>query len=65
MLNRPDPRYLVPSARDWPSYKPRGPEPEKSGGVIVLPFEDPRKLRLDWVIYEEVGAVYINDQDSK
>lgn len=29
--------------------------------ITVLPADDPRKLRLGWVIYEEVGIVVIND----
>lgn len=29
--------------------------------ITVLPADDPRKLRLGWVIYEEVGIVIVND----
>jgi len=29
--------------------------------ITVLPADDPKKLRLGWVIYEEVGIVVIND----
>lgn len=29
--------------------------------VTVLPADDPRKLRLGWVIYEEIGIVVLND----
>lgn len=29
--------------------------------ITVLPCDDPKKLRLGWVIYEEVGIVVIND----
>jgi hypothetical protein len=29
--------------------------------ITVLPADDPRKLRLGWVIYEEIGIVVIND----
>jgi hypothetical protein len=29
--------------------------------ITVLPADDPKKLRLGWVIYEEVGIVIIND----
>jgi len=29
--------------------------------ISVLPADDPKKLRLGWVIYEEVGIVVIND----
>jgi len=29
--------------------------------ITVLPADDPKKLRLGWVIYEEVGVVVIND----
>jgi len=29
--------------------------------ITVLPADDPKKLRLGWVIYEEVGMVIIND----
>ena len=29
--------------------------------ITVLPADDPKKLRLGWVIYEEVGVVIIND----
>ena len=29
--------------------------------ITVLPADDPRKLRIGWVIYEEVGIVVIND----
>lgn len=29
--------------------------------ITVLPADDPRNLRLGWVIYEEVGVVVIND----
>jgi len=28
--------------------------------ITVLPADDPKKLRLGWVIYEEVGIVIIN-----
>ena len=29
--------------------------------LTVLPADDPKKLRLGWVIYEEIGIVVIND----
>jgi|TARA_Y100000310_G_scaffold333176_1_gene410178 hypothetical protein len=29
--------------------------------ITVLPADDPRKLRLGWVIYEEVGIAVVND----
>jgi len=29
--------------------------------ITVLPADDPKKLRLGWIIYEEVGIVVIND----
>ena len=29
--------------------------------ITVLPADDPKKLRLGWVVYEEVGIVIIND----
>jgi hypothetical protein len=29
--------------------------------ITVLPADDPKKLRLGWVIYEEVGIVVINN----
>jgi hypothetical protein len=29
--------------------------------ITVLPADDPKKLRLGWVIYEELGIVVIND----
>lgn len=29
--------------------------------ITVLPADDPKKLRLGWVIYEEVGIVIVND----
>lgn len=29
--------------------------------ITVLPADDPKKLRLGWVIYEEIGIVVIND----
>jgi len=29
--------------------------------ITVLPADDPKKLRLGWVIYEEVGVVVVND----
>jgi hypothetical protein len=29
--------------------------------ITVLPADDPKKLRLGWTIYEEVGIVVIND----
>ena len=29
--------------------------------ITVLPADDPKKLRLGWVIHEEVGVVIIND----
>jgi hypothetical protein len=29
--------------------------------ISVLPADDPKKLRLGWIIYEEVGIVVIND----
>jgi hypothetical protein len=28
--------------------------------ITVLPADDPKKLRLGWVIYEEIGIVIIN-----
>lgn len=31
------------------------------GTLTVLPADDPNKLRLGWVIYEEIGMVVIND----
>lgn len=29
--------------------------------ITVLPADDPKKLRLGWVIYEEIGIVILND----
>jgi len=29
--------------------------------ITVLPADDPKKIRLGWVIYEEVGVVIVND----
>ncbi len=29
--------------------------------ITVLPADDPKKLRLGWVIYEEIGVVVVND----
>ncbi|MFW6028828.1 MAG: HK97-fold major capsid protein [Halanaerobiales bacterium] len=29
--------------------------------ITVMPADDPKKLRLGWVIYEEVGIVVMND----
>lgn len=29
--------------------------------ITVLPADDPKKLRLGWIIYEEIGIVIIND----
>ena len=29
--------------------------------ITVLPADDPKKLRLGWVIYEEIGIVVVND----
>lgn len=29
--------------------------------ITVLPADDPKKLRLGWIIHEEVGIVIIND----
>lgn len=29
--------------------------------ITVLPADDPKKLRLGWVIYEEIGIVIVND----
>jgi hypothetical protein len=29
--------------------------------ITVLPADDPKRLRLGWVIYEEIGIVVIND----
>ena len=29
--------------------------------ITVLPADDPKKLRLGWVIYEEIGIAVIND----
>lgn len=29
--------------------------------ITVLPADDPKKLRLGWVIYEEVGVAIVND----
>lgn len=30
--------------------------------ITVLPADNPRELRLGWVIHEEIGMVVINDQ---
>ena len=29
--------------------------------ITVLPADDPKKIRLGWVIYEEVGICILND----
>jgi hypothetical protein len=29
--------------------------------ITVLPADDPKKLRLGWVVYEEIGIIVIND----
>jgi hypothetical protein len=29
--------------------------------ITVLPADDPKKLRLGWVVFEEVGFGVIND----
>ncbi|MGL1166833.1 hypothetical protein ACSTKZ_25170, partial [Vibrio parahaemolyticus] len=29
--------------------------------ITVLPADDPRKLRLGWVVFEELGFAVIND----
>ena len=29
--------------------------------ITILPADDPRRSRLGWVIYEEIGSVIIND----
>jgi hypothetical protein len=29
--------------------------------ITVLPADDPRHLRLGWVVYEEIGIVVMND----
>lgn len=29
--------------------------------ITVLPADDPKKLRLGWIIYEEIGIIVIND----
>lgn len=29
--------------------------------ITVLPADDPKKLRLGWIIYEEIGIVIVND----
>jgi len=29
--------------------------------ITVLPADDPKKLRIGWVIYEEIGIVVVND----
>ena len=29
--------------------------------ITVLPADDPKKLRLGWVIFEEIGVVVMND----
>lgn len=29
--------------------------------ITILPADDPKKLRLGWVVYEEVGFAVIND----
>jgi hypothetical protein len=29
--------------------------------ITVLPADDPKKLRLGWIIYEEIGIVVVND----
>ena len=42
-------------------------EPEPIGkfpirqDITVLPADDPKKLRLGWMIYEDVGMVIVND----
>jgi hypothetical protein len=28
--------------------------------ITVLPADDPKKLRIGWVVYEEIGVVIIN-----
>jgi hypothetical protein len=32
--------------------------------ITVLPADDPKKLRLGWVVYEEVGIVVLNDYSA-
>ncbi len=32
-----------------------------NGEIEVLPADDPKKIRLGWIIHEEVGIVIIND----
>ena len=29
--------------------------------ITVVPADEPKKLRLGWVIYEEIGIVCLND----
>ena len=29
--------------------------------ITVLPADDPRKVKIGWVIYEKVGIVVVND----
>jgi hypothetical protein len=29
--------------------------------ITVLPADDPKRLRLGWVVYEELGFALIND----
>ena len=35
-------------------------QPVLNGPITVLPADDPKKLRLNWIIKEEVGMVVIN-----
>lgn len=55
------------SSRMSPSYVLCVASPDTVGAfpirqdITVLPADDPKKLRLGWVIYEEVGVAIIND----
>jgi hypothetical protein len=48
-------KVIVPSSPDTVGAFPIRQD------ITVLPADDPKKLRLGWVIYEEVGIVVMND----
>ena len=46
---------------------PRGVQCVSRGGIkrrdsiVILPPDDPKKIRLSWVIREEIGIIVVND----
>lgn len=45
-----------------PSPKPEMPAPKSlRDDVVILPADDPKKMKMGWVIHEEIGIVVLND----